>query len=273
MYDGVKRFGPFCCLAVKSGAARPSCAAAPSLWQPTQYLSNTGCTSRLKLKPRAGPYQGVMSEGWRWPAIVGRIGGVRILRIVAAHAGEPLARHGRVPASHELQGLAFGIERLHGDGRVGGNLETRRAVGLDRHRAEDAMHVPGAVDADMDMSAHARISEVRLVEPQLLDRAARHALQPRPAVNVGQKTVASFFARSMRSGIAGGRATFRSGIGFEEDVALLFLNERHVVEHIDEVNAPFRLRRRLAGCQEVLVAQRIGMQEPRPRAFHQAVAR
>ena len=32
-----------------------------------QYLSRTGCTSRSKLKPRTGPYQGVISEGgWEW---------------------------------------------------------------------------------------------------------------------------------------------------------------------------------------------------------------
>ena len=43
-------------------------------WQPTQCRSSTGCTSRAKLNPRTGPYQGSIAEGVRRDASVCRLG-------------------------------------------------------------------------------------------------------------------------------------------------------------------------------------------------------
>ena len=49
----------------------------PPWWQPTQYLSSTGCTSRLKLTPRGGPYQGSIGDGLRSTARLGLPSGAR----------------------------------------------------------------------------------------------------------------------------------------------------------------------------------------------------
>ena len=59
--------------------------------------------------------------------------------LVAADAGERLARHRREPAPHQLQRLALGVERLDRDRHVGGNPEQGRAVRLNRHGALAAM--------------------------------------------------------------------------------------------------------------------------------------
>ena len=72
------------------------------------------------------------------------------LALVTADAGYPLARHRRIPTAHQLHGLAFAVERLHGDGCIGRHAEQRGAVRLDRHRAQDPHHVPWPVDADRD---------------------------------------------------------------------------------------------------------------------------
>ena len=116
-----------------------------------------------------------------------------ILGVVTANAGKTLARHCRIPAAHELQRLALGIERLHGNGRVGGHLEARRAVCFHRHRAENAMDVPRAVDADIDMATHALIGKVRFVEADFFHRAARHPGESRALIDVRQIDGGVFF--------------------------------------------------------------------------------
>ena len=131
------------------------------LWQPTQYLSSTGCTSRAKLNPRAGP---VPRRDLRRPATGGERPPVRragVLALVAADARDDFARHGREPTPHQLQRLALGVQRLHGDRRVGRHAEQGRAVLLDRHGAEDALDVPGAFHADDALRpAHVRVEIV-----------------------------------------------------------------------------------------------------------------
>ena len=69
----------------------------------------------------------------------------------------------------------------------------------------------------------------------------------------------------------------RRGPRFERDrlqqrVARLLGQQQQVVENIDQVNAPARLRGRLGGDEEVLAAERHGVEKLRPRAFDQAVA-
>ena len=44
-------------------------------WQPTQYLSRTGWTSRAKENPRTGPRHGVISEGRRLRAVASAVDG------------------------------------------------------------------------------------------------------------------------------------------------------------------------------------------------------
>ena len=134
-------------------------------------------------------------------------GGAGVAVLVAADARDDLARHGGEPAPHQLQGLALGVQRLHGDRRVGRHAEQGRAVGLDRHGAEDPLDVPRAVHADHALrAAHARIEEVVGEEAQLLDRAARDALPAprRRRCRTGTRR-RPCGARSTWSGMTGGR--------------------------------------------------------------------
>ena len=111
----------------------------------TQYLSRTGWTSRAKEKPRVGPYQGVVDTGALSPAIVSldrRRRNVRVI-LVAPDATPRLARHHREPAAHQLHGLAFFVERLKRDRRLGRNAEEGRAIRLDGNGPQNLFHLPG----------------------------------------------------------------------------------------------------------------------------------
>ena len=105
---------------------------------------------------------------------------------MATGAGEALTWHGGVPTAHELDGFAFGVERLYGDGSVGGHLEAGRPVRFDGHGAHDAVNVPRAVDADIDMTAHAVVAEVRFVEAEIFDGAAGHSLESGALIDIRQ---------------------------------------------------------------------------------------
>ena len=147
-------------------------------------VSRTGNTSWAKANGRGGPYHG--SSGSR-PALVGQAAprrqrGPAIL--VAADAGDPFAGHAHEPAAHQLHGPAFVVQRLDRDRRVGRDLEIGRTVGLDRRRAEHPLHVPAGLRADERKPGLGVVAEVVREDPQALDRAARHALQAGPAVDV-----------------------------------------------------------------------------------------
>ena len=170
-------------------------------------------------------------------------------------------------------GLALGVQRLHGDGRVGRHGEVGRAVLGHGHGAQHAPHVPRAVHAHVVLDARrAVVVEVVGEEPELLDRAARDAPEParRRRCPAGRRSP-SRLARLTRSGIDRRARRLPHRDGLEQHAALFLAEQEHVVEHVDQVDAPPRLRRRLAGDEEVLVAQRIGVEELRPGGVDQVV--
>ena len=109
-----------------------------------------------------------------------------VLPLVAADARGGFARHGRVPGSHLLLGLAFGVQRLHEDRRVGRHAEQGGAVFVDRHGAQDPLHVPAAFVARGRGVAVARVAEVVRADAEGLDRAARITAQAVALIDVGQ---------------------------------------------------------------------------------------
>jgi hypothetical protein len=234
-------------------------------------LVQHGLDLALEAEParRAAPRADLVGLPRRQP--IADRGGVRLL-LVAADAGEHLAGHGRQPAPHDLQGLAVLVDRLEGDGRVGGHAEHRRSVRLDRHRAEDAVDVPGPVDADVDVPAHAVVGVVEREQPQPLDRAPRNALEARAGVDVRQveDRVLPRQVDLVRDHGRGRRLP--QGHGLQDGVARLGVELQHVVEHVDQVQVPRVSVGRLARDEEVLVAQRVGVQEPGPARVDQLVA-
>ncbi len=200
----------------------------------------------------------------------GRCGGVLVL--VAAPTSDDLAGHGGHPAAHQLQGLALGIQRLERDRRVGRDAEAGRAVGVDRDLADHALDVPGAVHPhDAHRTAQVVVREVVREQPQRLDRASGNPLQPVTGVDVGDihLGVAARQVDLGRNDRRRGRRAKRQR--FEQRVVRQLLDQDHVVEHVHQVDAPQRLRSGLGRHEQVLVAQRVGMQEFRPTVQRQAV--
>jgi len=195
-----------------------------------------------------------------------------VLPLVAAHARDHLARHGREPASHELQGLAIGVERLHGDRRVGGHAEHGRAVGLDRHGAEDSLDVPGAFHADHALRpAHPRIQVVVADHAQLLHRAPRDPGQPLARVDVREIDNPLL---ALEVHLVGQHRRLRSFLErhrLQQRVSRLLAKQEHPVERVHQVDAPECPGARLAGHEEVVLAQRIGVEELGPRVVDQVV--
>ena len=96
------------------------------------------------------------------------VGGHFVLGLVAAAAGDRFAGHADEPTAHQLQRLALLVERLQRERRVGRDAEMRRAVRLDRHGAEDALHVPRTVQAERAVEpAEAASGEVVLDHAEL----------------------------------------------------------------------------------------------------------
>ena len=137
----------------------------------------------------------------------------RILGLVTSDARKHFARHRGEPTAHHLECAAVGVEGLHGDGRVGRDAETGRAIRLHGHGAENAAAVPRAVDADVDVSAHAGIRVVRFVDAQSLHGAARHAGQARTTVDIGQVHDGIVAVQVDFVGNDGRRCGCRSGTG------------------------------------------------------------
>jgi len=95
-----------------------------------------------------------------------------VLGLVAALAGEPLARMDVGARAHRLDGQAVAIQGLEVDLLAHRGLEVRAAVGLDRHRAEHGPRVGLLGDADP------RLVRRRRGLGQHLDDAQRGDLRP-----------------------------------------------------------------------------------------------
>ena len=100
-----------------------------------------------------------------------------VAMLVAADAGERLARHRVGEGAHRLHGGAAGVERLKEQRQARGHAEVSRAVRLHRHGAEHKLARVFRRDAEH------RIVHVRLDlrhhsdEPQLLYRTARDPVE------------------------------------------------------------------------------------------------
>ena len=96
----MKPLHPFVSLLRKSGSASPPGAFRCPSWQETQYLSSTGWTSRSKLKPRVGPYQGLIAAG---VALVAGLSAVALVRPYLAAVETPIELTTPVGARAERQ--------------------------------------------------------------------------------------------------------------------------------------------------------------------------
>ena len=185
---------------------------------------------------------------------------------MAAGAAHSFAGHADGPGAHELEGGAVGVERLEGDGRVGGHLEAGGAVRLHVHGAEHALEVPAGlhlIESGGDVSARAVVAEVVGEHAELLDRAARDAGEAGAVVDVGDVD-----GGGVRAGHAPvgdhGRTLPRGEEDRLEEGAVVGLGQQHdVVEGIYEVDAETAFVAELRGGEEVGAAERPGVGEVR----------
>jgi len=109
-------------------------------------------------------------------------------------------------------------------------------------------------------------------DPQRLDRAPRYPLEPVAGVDIGQIDDRVLAGQVHLIGDGRRHPRLAQGGGLQQGIARQLLHQHEIVEHVDQVNPPQRLRRRLARNEEVLVAQGIGVEELRPTVDRQAVA-
>ncbi|OQB79021.1 MAG: hypothetical protein BWX88_04983 [Planctomycetes bacterium ADurb.Bin126] len=192
-----------------------------------------------------------------------RRGGV--LRLVAAGARDALARHGGHPAPHELDGRPVGVQRLEGHRRAGGDAEAGRPVRVDRNRAQHELGIPRPVQPDaVRLGAHALVGELVADDADGLDRAAGHAGQRGPGVDVGDGDLG---VAAGGVDLVGDDRRARRGAKrerLEQGVALGLVDEHEVVERVCEVQAPGPIGGRLARDEEMAVAEREGVEELGP---------
>ena len=199
--------------------------------------------------------------------------GDEALLLVASGARKILSAAGCEPAAHHLHRLALRVKRLHGDRSVGRHLEVGAAVGIHRHGAERAAHVPRAVEADGAVQpALVLESEGVGVEAQVLDRSGRDVFQAGTFVDVSHVDL-----RGRASGNDAVRLRVRNRRLHERDglakiVPRLAQQAQFVVETVDEVYGEVALALVLAGDEERGVVKRIRMQVHGPRAVVELVA-
>ena len=195
------------------------------------------------------------------------------LLLVASGAGEVLSAACREPAAHHLHGLALRVKRLDGDGRIRGDLEICAAVGIHRHGAERAAHVPRAVEPDRAVeSALVLESECVGVEAEVLHRAGGDALQARALVDIGDVDLRLLGPahRAVGPGVRDGRLHERHG--FAEIVPILAQKAKLVVEAVDDVDGKVPLAIVPARHEEGRVVKRERVEVHRPRAIVELVA-
>ena len=105
----------------------------------TQYLSSTGCTSRTKLKPRAGPCQGSIADGARRAASAGRLSETSFCG--SWQPAQDTASPGMPTNQLRMSCSAWPCSSsgCSDSGELAGILKCAEPSGLDRHGAEDAL--------------------------------------------------------------------------------------------------------------------------------------
>ena len=151
-----------------------------------QLRSSTGWTSRSKLNPRAGPFQGWMAVG-RACAAGGVLGGrTGVLPLVAADARGGFARHGRVPqriCCWALPSASNGCTKI---GVLAGTRNSAEPSWLTGTvpRIRFTSQPPSKLDGPG--VAVARVAEVVRAHAEGLDRAAGITAEAVALVDVGQ---------------------------------------------------------------------------------------
>ena len=195
------------------------------------------------------------------------------LLFMASGAGEVLAAACREPAAHHLHGLALRVKRLDGDGRVRGDFEVCAAVGIHRHGAERAAHVPRAVESDRAVeSALVLESEGVCVEAEVLHRAGGDALQARALVDIGDVDLRLLGPahRAVGPGVRDGRLHERHGLA--KVVSRLAQKAKLVVKAVDDVDGKIPLAVVPASHKEGRVVKRERVEVHRPGAVVELVA-
>ena len=108
-----------------------------------------------------------------------------VLPLVTADTRDDFARRRGEPAAHHLLRLAFAVQRLDEDRRVGRHAEQGRAVLQDGHGTQNLLDVPAAFERRGGGVPVPGVAVVVRADAELLDRTARKALQPRSLVDVG----------------------------------------------------------------------------------------
>ncbi len=189
----------------------------------------------------------------------------RILALMASRAGNRFAPHPRKPAAHQLQRLALPVKGLNRNRGIRGHTEISGTVFLHRHDAQNDPHVPRPFHAHHGLgTAHVGIQKMVGKQAQRLDRAPGDIAQPVAPVHIGKIHQGIIPVRVHDVGNHRGYGRLLKGNRFEQGVAGFFPQQEHVVKNIHEINPPQGFRRRLAGDEEVVVTEGIGVQELGP---------
>ena len=197
--------------------------------------------------------------------------GNRVLIFVASRTGNPFARHAGQPGTHDLQSVAVFVQRLQSQRDVGRNNEVGAAVRLDVDFAQEDFAVPGRFFAHSVVVADAAVSVLIAENAELFDRPDRNVFQTGAKVDVCN-IADGFFVFVNRSVSNHRRAgSFLNRKRFEDSKLRRLFNQNHVVERIDQIQAPSILRRGLSGNEEIIFIQRAGEEELRPGAVNELV--
>ncbi len=192
--------------------------------------------------------------------------------LVTADAGDGFARHCREPAPHQLDCLAFFVQRLDAERRVGRDAEHRRAVFVNVNSTENTHYFPGAAAADLVRPGHSRITEMIGQNPQLFNGASRDTFESLSGINVVQINDSTVTCRidSIRDSRGAGYLSY--GNRFEKIEFGHYINRQHVIENVHKVDAPRAIFVQFSCNQEILVTQWVRMKELRPGFFNEFVA-
>ena len=193
--------------------------------------------------------------------------------VVAADARLDFARHHGRPAAHRLDRVPSRVDRLEVDRCVRRNQESCRAIGIDRHRSQNPFHIPGALDGNRSadqrasgrsaiaVAAHAGRTILQSDDANCGDGAPLDPRQAQPLVDILHEDRPGRLAVIDHAGPgrgAGARAHRDRLIAVVGRVAGQQLAPSILV---DVVDAELALAVRLEADQELLLVQRIGVQE------------
>jgi len=115
------------------------------------------------------------------------------------------------------------------------------------------------------------IGEMVCEQPELFDCSVRNALQAGTFINVLKVNERIFTDQVGPVGNNRWPLDLAQRDRFEQRIAFYFFEQKDVVEDVDQVNAPKVLRSGFAGDEEILLAQRPGMEELGPALHRQLV--